>query len=123
MMWIRNIALFVLGSIFLLTSAGIVIFKTHCACTGNEKVSLYITPETCTTDYHEKHNHIFDIKQNLNHESDCCNNHHNDCGCSEPDVEYVKLKNQLIDEEIEFVKYSPHVQAIMFSSILVLYEN
>ena len=33
--------------IFMISTNGILIYKTHCACTGNEQVSLYVMPESC----------------------------------------------------------------------------
>jgi hypothetical protein len=98
-----------LGMIFLLSSTGIIIFESHCSCTGNEQISLFVTPETCETNFHEHHSHNslgFETETNA-HECHECSSHTQDCGCESPDVKYLKLVNQLIDEEVEFVKVHP----------------
>ena len=97
------------GMIFLLSSTGIVIFETNCSCTGNEEVSLFVTPETCETNFHEHHSHDSEGVEMLANAHDCheCTSHTQDCGCSSPDVKYIKLINPLIDEAVGFVKVQP----------------
>ena len=91
--------------IFLLSSTGIVVFESHCSCSGNESFSLYITPETCDENYHVHHSHDnagneIETEENMCHE---CTSHMQDCGCSSPEVKYLKLVNQLIDDEVKFI--------------------
>jgi hypothetical protein len=62
----------------MLSSAGIVVYQTFCACTGDQQVSLYVTPETCESEYHHKHS--CEIDPNAEEESstdDCskCSEH------------------------------------------------
>ena len=94
--------------IFLVSSTGIIVFESHCSCSGNESVSFYVTPETCENNFHVHHaydlaGNEIETEENVCHE---CSSHIHDCGCSTPDVKYIKLVNQLIDEELKFV----HVQ-------------
>lgn len=95
----------IIGSIFLFTSSGLLIFKTHCSCTNSEHVSLYVTPETCASDFHQNHTDLFMHVSDNSESPDCeeCTKHNHDCGCDSPEVKYIKLKNQIIDEEIEFI--------------------
>jgi hypothetical protein len=105
--------------VFLLSSTGVVVFKTHCSCTGDESVSVYVTPETCDENYHVHHTHSLNGVEVETNEILCheCAEHTNDCGCSDPDVKYVKLVNQLIDEEVKFVKINSN------SLFLVVFSN
>lgn len=106
MQWIKNISVIFFMMIFLMSSAGIVVFQTHCSCTGNEQVSLYFSPETCEDNFHRHHSHNTsgeEISTDI-HECHECSKHVHDCGCSTPNVKYFKLKNQLTDEEVKYVK-------------------
>lgn len=95
----------IVGSIFLFTSSGLLIFKTHCSCTNSERVSFYVTPETCATDFHQNHTDLFThaVDNGETHECEACKSHNHDCGCDSPVVKFIKLKNQIIDEELEFI--------------------
>ncbi len=54
---IRNISITVLGILFLMSTSGVLIFHTHCACIGTDRVTVYITPESCEETYHQHHTH------------------------------------------------------------------
>jgi len=54
---IRKILVYILTAAVMVTSAGIVVFHSFCSCTGDEYFTLYITPETCTENYHIHHKH------------------------------------------------------------------
>jgi len=98
---IKNIFILFFGLAFLLSSTGIVIFQSYCECTGDEYVSLYVQPETCEQDFHEHHVHDFADNDAFN----CCDTAHiHDCGCDTPEIKYIKLINQINNDEIKYVK-------------------
>ena len=113
-MFVKYILALLTGVVFLITTSGLLIFKTHCSCTGNEQISLYVSPETCEAEYHKKHAcHSNECDtHHENHEShyhevhDCetCDKHTHDCGCDSPDVKFLKLKNQFNTEEVVLTK-------------------
>jgi hypothetical protein len=74
-----------------------------CVCSGNETYSLFVTPESCEENYHEHHSHT----NNGNIPSACepgCESQISECGCQAPEVKYFRLVNQLINDEIKYVK-------------------
>jgi len=121
--FLKQISAIILGMIFLLSATGIVIFESYCLCSGNEEVSLFVTPETCETNYHEHHScNSEGIEMFANaHDYHECTSHTYDCGCSTPEVKYIKLINPLIDEAVGFVKVQPikiFVSETVMNSIL-----
>jgi len=94
---------------FLFSVTGIVIFQTHCTCTGKNAVSLYVLPESCETALDE-HQHLFEHHAD---ELDACCSTADDgmncaesqpCGCDSPQMKFFKLKNQFTDEKANLVK-------------------
>jgi hypothetical protein len=106
---IRNISVFILSAIFLVSATGILIFHSHCACTGNDQFTVYVTPETCTENFHVHHIHNEGGEEVCSSEYECheCNDHSDDCGCDSPDVQFFKLDNQVISEKIRTEKMRP----------------
>jgi hypothetical protein len=43
----KNIAIILLGIIFLISATGVLVYYSHCSCSGIEQVSVYVSPETC----------------------------------------------------------------------------
>ena len=115
-----------LGMIFIVSSTGILIYKTHCVCTGNEQVSVYVLPETCETEFHIHHAHDRSGNQCETTEGNCheCTTHSHDCGCTSPEVSFFKLINPINQEEIQFVKAQPVIISNVFLSVFSkLVEN
>lgn len=119
--------------IFLLSSTGVIIFKSHCLCSDTHNVSLYVAPETCENNFHDKHEHHNDCItgcSNTNHENNdhedhnCedCIKHLHDCGCAEPQAKYFKLKNQF-DEEARYVLSGPVVLAVFENDLTFLNQE
>ena len=79
---------------------GIVVLQSHCACTGNDHVSVYFQPDTCKDDFHVHHVHQEGGEETPASEHDCheCANHTNDCGCNNVIVSLYKLKNEVIKD-------------------------
>lgn len=78
------------------------IYKSHCSCTGNERISVFVKREICKS---EK------VQQNEMESSCCsakttteCSTHSTNCNCDSPDATYFKLKNKVVNEEVKFVK-------------------
>ncbi|NOR76545.1 MAG: hypothetical protein GQ525_15495 [Draconibacterium sp.] len=103
------------------------IYKSNCSCTENKQITIFVTPETCQTEAHQHHKH-----DNNDNELSCsldecedCKNHTDDCGCSSPEAVYLKLLNQVIDEEVKFIEIQPIKIFTAFCNIniLVLYES
>jgi hypothetical protein len=107
---LKNISILFFAVIFLISSTGIVIFQSFCECTGNEYVSIYVQPETCDQDFHQHHFHSIagnEIYTSLDKCHECAAQSH-DCGCDAPEVKYIKLINQLTDDEVKYVKVQNH---------------
>jgi len=91
--------------IFLISSSGFMIYKSNCSCTGNKQVTVFVTPETCESEFHENQEHDSGANEVCCSATECddCSTHTDDCGCSSPEATYLKLKNQGIDEEVKFI--------------------
>lgn len=111
--------------IFLLSSTGIIIFESHCLCTDNETVSIYVTPESCDENQHFHHSHNEANIEIETHDNMCvdCSSHMQDCGCSEPDVKYIKLINQLINDDVKYVVFAPQIFTAGYATNLLLSDN
>jgi len=116
--------------IFLLSSTGVIIFKTHCLCSDTHNVSLYIAPETCESTFHNNHKHHNDCATSCSsannehndyeyHNCEDCTKHIHDCGCAEPEAKYFKLKNQF-DEEVRYTLSGPVVLAVFEKDLAFL---
>ena len=102
--------------VFIISSTGILIYKTHCLCIGSEQVSVYVMPETCENDFHVHHTHDQSGNERETTESSCheCTSHAHDCGCTSPEVSFFKLINPVNQEEIQFVKAQPIQISVSF---------
>ena len=98
---VKKIVTIFLGLIFMMSSAGVLIFQSECSCTGTEQVSVYVTPSSCEDEI-ENHTHNHSHHQNTGdfiHDCEACTIPVSDCGCESPKVEYVKLNNQIVQEK------------------------
>ncbi len=113
-----------LGIIFLVSATGVLIFNSHCVCSGNEQVSVYISPETCEDNYHVHHTHDEGGEEVCTTADDCheCNTHTDECGCNTPDVKFLKLDNQVISEKVRLGKLQPVQLNIPVEIIAVLFS-
>lgn len=101
---IKQITVFIFAGVFLLSSAGVLIYEIDCSCTGEQEVSLYVTPETCEDKLAHEH---YDFHCYLNTGGENCDNcdaHNEDCGCESPEIKYVRLVNQFTEEETHYLK-------------------
>jgi len=91
--------------IFIVSSTGVLIYKTHCSCTGNEQVGFYIKPETCENNFQVVHAHNPMEKPTEPNENCCheCTPQSHDCGCNEPVITFFKLMNEISNEEVSFL--------------------
>ena len=103
---LQHISVIVIGLIYLISSSGIIIYESHCSCTGEEQVSVFVSPKTCEVEFHQHHQHNDDGTEVSSLFQECheCSDHSYDCGCSSPEVKFFKLINQLVDEEVLFIK-------------------
>jgi hypothetical protein len=101
---IKRILTLFLALVFMISSTGVIIFHSFCVCSGTEQISLYVSPETCEEIHHKHHKHDCCGNEVLTCEENCheCSSHFNDCGCSNPDVKFIKLVNQITDEEVRY---------------------
>ena len=119
----------IVGIIYIISSTGVVIYKTNCACIGKEQVSVFVTPESCDTKEHQHH------KQDNDHNTISCCDHEchecatseNGCGCQSPQTYFFKLINPTVNHEVLFVKaQQPELKvfiACLFSEILFEAES
>jgi hypothetical protein len=115
----------VMGVIFIISTNGILIFKTNCVCTGNEQVSLYVAPETCEEEFHvhHTHNHSGCAIETSEHNCHECSSGHDECGCEAPEVEFIKLINQISEDEYSFLKVQQETINIFVAALLQSFEN
>lgn len=101
---LRQILFILLAVVYLFLSTGVVLFKTHCVCTGNNSVSLFAASESCN-DIISDHNCCGDEKTTC---ENCQKDHQpHSCGCDEPIVTFLKLTdhfNEGSDLEYPFSK-------------------
>ena len=111
-----------LAMIFIVSSTGIFIYKTHCTCTGDEQVGFYVKPETCDENFHDHHTHDELSCTNTANEN-CCqefSNQIHDCGCSSPEVHFFRLINDITQNEVSFER-APCVKITDFFSTVIVY--
>jgi hypothetical protein len=120
----KNIAVLFLGIIFLISATGVLVYYSHCSCTGNKQVSVYVSPETCEDNFHVHHAHNEGGEEICTTEDDCheCSTHTEDCGCNNPVVKYLKLESQVVNEKVRFEKIQP-VQLKVLETIAVFLFN
>ncbi len=101
---VNQILSVVMAMIFIVSSTGIFIYKTHCSCTGTEQVGIYLKPESCDENFHVHHTHDALGTEKLASENDCheCSHHNHDCGCASPEVSFFKLSNDFTQDEVSF---------------------
>lgn len=123
MKFIKQIAASVLVVVFLFSYAGILIYQIDCSCTGKQEVSLYVSPETCKDEFHIHHtpdSQGNELETGL-HDCHDCTNHIDDCGCASPEVKYVRLINQITEEETEFLK--TEIAALVPATVSLVEDN
>lgn len=91
---IRNIFVLILVTVYLVSSAGILVFKSHCCCAPGEQLSVYKNPETCNPEKGEYFAHILGGNHSSDIETQNNNSDKSNCGCNGPKVFYFKLNNQ-----------------------------
>ncbi|WP_072998097.1 hypothetical protein [Mariniphaga anaerophila] len=118
---IRNISVFFFCAIFLVSATGIVVFHSHCSCTGNDQVSIYVSPETCEENFHRHHTHNEGGEEELCSAEKCheCSEHTHSCGCDAPEVQFFKIDNQIATEKVR-IENIQVVQLFMYDWITLL---
>jgi hypothetical protein len=108
----------------LVSATGVLIFNSHCSCSGNNQVSVYVSPETCEENFHVHHTHDEGGEEVCTTTEDCheCSSHNDACGCSTPDIKYLKLENQVVNEKVRIEKIQP-VQLKVLEEITVFFYN
>ena len=116
----------------MMSTTGIVIFKSHCLCSNSQNVSLYVKPETCEDDFHKKHateesnSGCCDVHhhhhETAEHQCSDCSDHMDGCGCAYINVNVVKLKDQF-NEEIRFSISTPVVLTIFENDLSYLLNS
>jgi len=124
---IKNIAVFCLIITFLVSATGILVFHSHCSCSGNDQVSVYVSPDTCEENYHVHHTHSEGGEEVCTSAEECheCTTHTDFCGCDTPEVRYFKLENQVVNEKVRLEKIQPVQLKVMeeFTAILLNPDN
>ncbi|WP_372933367.1 hypothetical protein [Mariniphaga sediminis] len=117
----RNISVYILTVAFLLSASGILVFHSHCFCTGGEQISVYVSPETCEETIHIHHKHEGGEEEPVS-EDDCheCTPHTDECGCNILNVKFVKLEDQVIHKKVRVEKIQPvQLKILEIASILL----
>lgn len=123
----KQILFLVTGILYLISTTGIVVYKTNCSCIGKEQVGIYVTPESCDTKIHQHHQH--DTENNTisccAHECHECAATEKGCGCQSPQTFFFKLINPIVNEEVLFVKVQQQELKIIFNYLYseILFET
>lgn len=124
-------------------------YKSNCACTGNEQITVFVKSEICTSEKVMDSNEEGDMvccstnipnEVEIPVESSCCSSkgkveaeetttckmHSTNCDCDKPEVTYLKLQNKVLKEEVKFIKVEPVVLIVLhtlLSSDILLEGN
>lgn len=87
----RKILFIGFSVIYLFLSTGVILFQTHCKCSGQINVSLYTSESQCEPE---------------STENECCaahtscisipEKHESSCGCNAPDITFLKLTDHFV---------------------------
>ncbi len=97
-----------------MSSSGFLMYKSHCSCTGNEKVSLFVNQEVCEAHCGETESSCCSVKPEEEHK---CQTHSADCDCGKPEVTYFKLQNKVLNQEVKFIKIYPLEMLVALTTI------
>jgi hypothetical protein len=119
----KNIAVLFLGVIFLLSTSGFVLYKSSCACSGQDYTSIIVKPETCETDFHQHHHHDWSNNEIACSEEECheCTpkgEHSDNCGCEAPESIFMKLMDKAINDAVKFVAVQPVELKVLSTNML-----
>ncbi|WP_319590350.1 hypothetical protein [uncultured Draconibacterium sp.] len=117
---LKNIAVLFLGVVFLLSTSGFILYKSYCACSGEDYTSIIVKPETCKTDFHQHHKHDLANNEITCSEGEChecqpAGEHSDTCGCEAPESIFMKLMDKAVNDAVKFVAVHP-VELKVFSS-------
>jgi hypothetical protein len=103
------------------SATGVLVFHSYCACTGNDQVTVFVTPETCAENFHIHHLHNECGEEVCSSVYECheCDDHTDDCGCDSPAVQFFKLDNQVTSEKVRIEEIRP-VQIDMLKVVTLL---
>lgn len=106
---LSQISVFLVSTIFMLSSSGYVVYKTHCSCMGEEQVSVFVAPETCEANFHQHYNHEAGDEEIACSAHQChdCTDHTDKCGCAAPLTFFFKLNDQVVGDGVKFLKIQP----------------
>lgn len=118
---VNQILSILIGMTFVLTSTGILIYRTYCECTDSAQVSVYVMPETCEDDFHVHHSHSKSGNEIQTSEKECheCSPYAHDCGCTSPEIQLFKLIDQITEDEVSFLKGQSAKVSVAFLSVLI----
>lgn len=114
---VKSISAILIGTIFLISSSGFLIYKSHCSCTGNEQVSIFVENEICETEESDSCCEIALVSCCSDNETNLCESHSNDCDCNNSEVTYVKLTDKVVKGEVRFLKVEPIQLIIPFATL------
>ncbi|HAX96976.1 MAG TPA: hypothetical protein DCY35_10720 [Prolixibacteraceae bacterium] len=111
---------------FILSVSGVLVIQSHCNCTGSNKTTIYIAPETCAS-LEEEHQHLF--REHADDLMACCNeesnqpcesqNHSDHCGCDNPDARFYQNTEQFTDQKTITINLLP----VFADSVIDIYGN
>ena len=129
---VKHISAIILGMIFLISSSGFLMYKSHCTCTGNEQVTVFVKSEICESESSKESDaemSCCSTKEIANlveeegpsccslKESISCESQSNGCDCDNTEVTYLKLKNQVVKEDVKFTRIEPIELAVLFTAL------
>ena len=80
---------------FLMSTMGFVVYLSHCSCSGEDSVSVFVESECCESMHHDHH-----ASESMcscgDSESSTCNLDESGCNCQLPDFQYFKLDEKVV---------------------------
>ena len=92
-------------------------YKSHCSCTGNEQVSVFVQTEICNTQGSDSCCEETVTSCCSAKETQHCALVTSDCDCDKPEVIYIKLNNKVVKEEVKFTKVEPVQMLVVYAAI------
>lgn len=92
-------------------------YKSHCSCTGNEQVSVFVQSEICNEETSDSCCEETVTSCCSSMETQHCASVTSDCDCNKPEVTYLKLNNKVVKEEVQFTKGDPVQFLVVYAAI------
>lgn len=91
-------------------------YKSHCSCTGNEQVSVFVENEICDTNESVSCYDEITTSCCAMEKVEQCKSGTSDCDCNKPEITYFKLIDKVVNEEVKFTQVEPIEIQVLFAA-------